>query len=132
MQSAVDTNIIVRFLTHDDDAQYQAAYTIFQRSCIFIPTTVFLETEWVLRFAYRYDVSKIVRAFRMLVGLDNVTAENPGRLAKALTWHEKGLDFADALHLASTQQCDVFYTFDREFIQKGNTVSACELKKPQE
>lgn len=85
-----------------------------------------------MRFAYKYDASEIVRAFRMLVGLDNATAEDPGRLAKTLTRHGKGLDFADALHLASTQQCDVFYTFDREFVKKGNTVSACELKEPQE
>jgi predicted nucleic-acid-binding protein len=130
MRIALDTNIVVRFLTYDDEAQYQQAYAIFQRPRIFVSTTVFLETEWVLRFAYKYDASEIVRAFRMLLGLANVEAEDPGRIAKVLTWHEAGLDFADALHLASSQQCDALYTFDREFAKKGKSVSACEVKEP--
>jgi predicted nucleic-acid-binding protein len=129
MRIAVDTNIVIRFLTHDDEAQYQRAYRLFQRPHIFVPTTVFLETEWVLRFAYKYGATEIVRAFRMLLGLANVEAEEPSRIAKALTWHQTGLDFADALHLASSQQCDILYTFDREFAKKGKSVSACEVKE---
>ena len=132
MRIALDTNIIVRFLTHDDEAQYQRAYALFQCPRIFVPTTVLLETEWVLRFAYKYDATEIIRAFRMLLGLANVEAEDPGRIARALTWHETGVDFADALHLASSQQCDVLYTFDRKFVKKGKSVSVCEVKEPQE
>jgi predicted nucleic-acid-binding protein len=132
MRIAVDTNILVRFLTHDDEQQYQQAYTLFQSPRVYIATTVFLETEWVLRYAYKYDASEIIRAFRMLVGLPNVEAEDSGKLANALTWHQAGLDFADALHLASSQQCDALYTFDREFAKKGKSVSACEVKKPGE
>ena len=52
MRIAIDTNILVRFLTHDDEQQYQEAYTLFQSPCIYLATTVFLETEWVLRYAY--------------------------------------------------------------------------------
>ncbi|WP_225895747.1 PIN domain-containing protein [Dendronalium phyllosphericum] len=49
---AVDTNIIVRLLTQDDELQYRKSREIFQNKNIFIPDTVVLETEWVLRFAY--------------------------------------------------------------------------------
>lgn len=42
---AIDTNIIVRFLTRDDEKQYKKAYTVFQQNEIFIPDTVVLETE---------------------------------------------------------------------------------------
>ncbi|WP_242055318.1 MULTISPECIES: PIN domain-containing protein [Nostocales] len=49
---AVDTNIIVRLLTQDDELQYQKSLEIFQTQTVFIPDTVILETEWVLRFAY--------------------------------------------------------------------------------
>ena len=132
MRIAIDTNILVRFLTHDDEQQYQQAYTLFKSPRVYIATTVFLETEWVLRYAYDYDASEIIRAFRMLLGLPNVEAEDSGKLANALTWHQAGLDFADALHLASSQQCDALYTFDREFAKKGKDVSACEVKKPGE
>ncbi len=49
---AVDTNIIIRFLTHDDTKQYKKAFSIFSTQDVFISDTVILETEWVLRYAY--------------------------------------------------------------------------------
>ncbi|MCP5410517.1 MAG: PIN domain-containing protein, partial [Chromatiaceae bacterium] len=48
----VDTNVLVRLLTRDDEAQFRKALKLFQQEEIFIPKTVFLETEWVLRYAY--------------------------------------------------------------------------------
>jgi predicted nucleic-acid-binding protein len=129
MGIAIDTNILVRFLTHDDEVQYQQAYTLFQRPHLYVATTVFLETEWVLRYAYKYDASDIIRAFRMVLGLPNIEAEDAGRLASALTWHQAGMDFADALHLASSQECAMLYTFDREFVKKGKNISVCEVKE---
>ena len=44
----VDTNIIIRFLTHDDAEQYKKSFFIFNTYDVFIPDTVILETEWVL------------------------------------------------------------------------------------
>jgi len=51
---AIDTNIIVRFITRDDELQYQQSLELFKNKNIFIPDTVILETEWVLRFAYKF------------------------------------------------------------------------------
>jgi len=130
MRIALDTNIVIRFLTQDDEHQYRRAYAVFQHPQLYIATTVFLEMEWVLRYAYEYDRSEIIRAFRMLLGLSNIEAENPGILAGALEWHQAGMDFADALHLAASQHCDIFYTFDRKFAKKGKKISACEVKNP--
>ena len=47
---AVDTNIVIRLLTRDDEQQYQQAYALFQHYQIYIANTVFLEMEWVLGF----------------------------------------------------------------------------------
>lgn len=65
----------------------------------------------------------------MLLGLPNVEAEDAGRIAIALIWHQTGLDFADALHLASSQHCDELYTFDSDFAKQGKEVSSCVVKK---
>jgi predicted nucleic-acid-binding protein len=129
MRIAIDTNVLVRFLTHDDEAQYQHAYALFQHPHLYVATTVFLETEWVLRYAYKYDATEIIRAFRMVLGLANIEVEDAGRLANALTWHESGMDFADALHLASSQACSIFYTFDREFVKAGQNMGVCDVKE---
>ncbi|WP_231510440.1 type II toxin-antitoxin system VapC family toxin [Fischerella sp. PCC 9605] len=69
---AVDTNIIVRLLTQDDKLQYQQSLEIFQNHDVFIPDIVILETEWVLRFAYKFQREEICTALRKLFGLLNV------------------------------------------------------------
>lgn len=52
---AVDTNVVVRLLTQDDELQFNKSVEIFRESAVFIPDTVILETELVLRFAYKWD-----------------------------------------------------------------------------
>lgn len=117
---AVDTNVIVRFLTRDDEGQYQKAYRIFAESeQLFIPTTVILETEWVLRFSYRFPSDRIGYALSGLLGLNNVITENKAAVLSALAWHQQGMDFADALHLASSLSAKEFVSFDKRLINKA-------------
>ena len=72
MAVSVDTNIVVRLLTKDDERQYQISFELFQEQGIFICNTVVLETEWVLHFAYKFAPSDIDRALTKLFGLENV------------------------------------------------------------
>ena len=127
---AVDTNIVIRLLAKDDEAQFQKSWQLFQTQEIFISDTVILEVEWVLRFAYKFKPSPVCQALRNLLGLSNVQIFNPATIAQALEWHEKGLDFADALHLAKSQECLEFYTFDRKLFNKSQNLSKCEVKIP--
>ena len=126
---AVDTNVIVRLLTQDDEVQYQKSLEIIQNNNIFIPDTVVLETEWVLRFAYKLKRPDICSGLRKLFGLPNVNLANPNLIAHALQWHELGLDFADALHLALSQSYALFYTFDDKFVKRAKGLTSCEVKK---
>ncbi|AFY62733.1 type II toxin-antitoxin system VapC family toxin [Synechococcus sp. PCC 6312] len=128
--NAVDTNILVRLLTKDDELQFQQSLRLFQEQVIFIPDTVLLETEWVLRFAYQFKPADIGQAFRTLLGLPNVELTNGHLLLQALQWHENGLDFADALHLAQSQACSGLYTFDTKFIKKAQGLTACDVQQP--
>ena len=89
---------MVRFLTQDDPIQFKQAVKLFQEADLFIPDSVILETEWVLRFAYTFSPVEIVKAFQKLLGLPNVHVDNQEKIARVLEWHEQGLDFADALH----------------------------------
>ncbi|MHC5825387.1 MAG: type II toxin-antitoxin system VapC family toxin, partial [Nostoc sp.] len=92
----VDTNIIVRFLTQDDELQFQKSREIFQTQDIFIADTVILETEWVLRFAYKLKPDEICTALRKLFSLPNIYLTNLSLIVQVIQWHENGLDFADA------------------------------------
>ncbi len=61
--TGVDTNIIVRLLTHDDPVQSAKADALFKKDHLFIPDTVLLETEWVLRYAYGFLQQLFMRHF---------------------------------------------------------------------
>lgn len=127
---AVDTNIVVRLLTQDDEQQYSKSLKLFQEQDVFIPDTVILETEWVLRFAYKFKPTETCRALKNLFGLPNLQISNASLMAQVLQWHENGLDFADALLLAYSQTCSVMYTFDDKFVKKAGELTRCEVQKP--
>ena len=127
---AVDTNIIVRLLTQDDEKQYRQSLDLFSKNEIVILDTVILETEWVLRFAYNFDSIAISRAFTKLFGLPNIHVSNPDRLAQAIKWHTSGMDFADAFHLAQCENVNCFFTFDNKLINKSKKLSSCQVVKP--
>ncbi len=127
---AVDTNLLVRVLTGDDPAQARRAVKILESDQILIPKTVILETEWVLRYAYEIETSRIIEGLKKLLGLPNVSVEDPDTVTQAISWFEDGLDFADALHLASSKRADKFVTFDRAFAKKARNVTALKVVKP--
>lgn len=121
----VDTNIVVRLLSGDDPVQSKKAQEIFsQEEKIFLADTVLLETEWVLRHAYRFQPLKIHDFFCQLCGLPNLVLSSPDRMEKVLDRYAAGMDFADALHLVSCDECEGFFTFDRKLAKKGQNDGA--------
>ena len=120
---AVDTNVLMRLLTGDDAAQARRATALFKNESIFIPKTALLETEWVLRRLYRLERSTVGSAFRKVSGLSNVELEQPLVVAQALQWCDGGMDFADALHLASSHAASKFSTFDEKLKKAAPAVT---------
>ena len=120
---AVDTNVIIRLVTNDHAAQVARATAIFRASQVFIAKSVLLETEWVLRYSYELETDAILRALRAILGLPNVSVEDPACIATALELFAQGLEFADALHLASSASADRFVTFDARFAKRATRMS---------
>ena len=127
---AVDTNIIVRFLTDDDREQSARAQALVSKEDLFVSTTVLLETEWVLRRVYGYARTEVIRELRRFAGLPRSTLEEPGLVATALDWGERGMDFADALHLAKAEGCDAFISFDQRLAATANLLSEVKVRAP--
>ncbi len=118
--TAVDTNVLARFITNDDPAQANRARRLIEAGPVFVAKTVLLELEWVLRGAYGLDRPTILKAIRGLLGLPALTAEDELNVARAVEWFAAGLDFADALHLASAGQQRKFATFDQAMRKRAN------------
>ena len=116
----LDTNVWVRYLTNDDELQARRAMKLLDQSdAVFLPKTVLLELEWVLRAAYRVKPADIHRSLLHILGLPMVIAESVGQVAAALDFYVQGYDFADALHLACSDTAQALYTFDEQFVRKG-------------
>jgi predicted nucleic-acid-binding protein len=127
---AVDTNVLVRLLAEDDPDQAKRATRLFGENEIFIPKTVMLETEWVLRHAYGIERKGILKAFQRLMGLSNVKIEDHQTTSVAVSWYNKEFDFADALHLASSRDAEGFATFDKSLLRKAGQVSSVNVIAP--
>ena len=121
---ALDTNVLARFFVDDaDDAQSSrqrpaAVAALSQRS--FVSVTVLLEFEWILRGFYELPASEISIVLRALASIEHVTLEDRDAVLMALDAFDKGLDFADALHLARSARASRFATFDRRLAKRAN------------
>lgn len=116
----LDTNVWVRYLTNDDELQARRAMELLEQSdAVFLPKTVLLELEWVLRAAYGVKPADIHKSLLHILGLPMVIAESVGQVTAALDFHAQGFDFADALHLASSDSAEALYTFDERFVRRG-------------
>jgi predicted nucleic-acid-binding protein len=109
---AVDTNLVVRLFARDDAEQVEAARLVFSRDTVFIPKSVLVEFEWVMRGVYHQSRTAIASAIETILGTANVEVEDAPVVARAVDWFRQGLDLADAVHLASSGHVDWFVTFD--------------------
>jgi predicted nucleic-acid-binding protein len=68
---------------------------------VFVAKTVVLEVEWVMRGAYQRSPAAIAAAIEGLLAAADITVEDAAAVSRMVAWFKGGLDFADALHLAS-------------------------------
>ena len=128
---AVDTNVVVRYLVKDDDAQSARARDILQGAAIFISPTVVLECAWVLRSLYGFSHRQVVGALEAFCGTPNVNVGEAAAIKRAFRLTELGLDFADALHLALAEYCEAFVTFDRRLAKRADRLGGVAVRLAQ-
>ena len=114
----LDTNILARYYIQDESdleagKQHLAAKKLIESGeSLFICKTVMLEFEWVMRGYYRFELDEICSVFKNLLSQNHIKVEDKACVTQALVNFEKGLDFADALHLASCKNCTELASFD--------------------
>lgn len=121
---AVDTNVLVRLLVNDEPLQAALAEQAMSSGPVFIPKTVVVELEWVLRTAYRLSPAAIAAAIESLLATADVSLEDAPAVRQSIDWFKKGLDFADALHLASSVHAESFLTFDAALRRRSAMLGA--------
>ncbi len=117
----VDTNILVRYLTQDDEKQanivnrFIAHQYEHQTGSIFINNIVICELIWVLERGYKYSKKEIISVVRIILSTAEFTFEQAEILWLSLNDYEKyNTDFSDILlgKINKISGCDSTISFD--------------------
>lgn len=119
--AALDTNILVRYLVKDDLDQFNCAYQLVTQQVqakqpLFVPITVALELEWVLRSRYKFRKQAITDTYAALLSTTELQFASESAVELALLYYKlHTADFADCLHvaLAAEAGCAPLHTFDK-------------------
>lgn len=124
----IDTNILVRYLTRDDDKQSTDVLSFLNQysgdeSSIYINNVVLCEIIWVLESAYEYSKQEISNALKLILQTPEFAFENHTTIVKVLYEYEQtnSVDFADILisYTNADKGCSVTYSLDKKAISAG-------------
>lgn len=127
----IDTNVLVRYLTRDDQAQYEKARRLIDREIaagkrVLVSLLVLLETEWVLRSRYEMHKADTVKALSALLDSADLTFEDEPSVESALySWKDAAAEFADCLIEARNRRlgCRATATFDGRALKLAGFIS---------
>ena len=119
---ALDTNVLIRYLTRDNPEQAEAARALLQGLTTngpgFICREVVIEVVWVLERSYRFRRERIANIVVELMATDTLVIEDDNDVAQAAAAYREGsADFSDMMILAAANRVGAqpLYTFDRRF-----------------
>ena len=119
--AALDTNVLVRYIVEDDASQLAAATRLIRgavraNEALFVPVTVTLELECVLRASYGIAKARVALALSRLLSSVELTFESEAAVEIALALYQRGAaDFSDCMHvaLAHSARESPLWTFDK-------------------
>lgn len=128
---ALDTNLLVRWLVQDDETQADQVEALFRSSIasrrpLFVPCTVVLELEWVLRSRYGYPKAAVVQGLDSLLEARELDVQFEAAIERALyLYRQSSVEFADCVHVGLSAAAEhlPFLTFD----ERASRLSGAEL-----
>jgi predicted nucleic-acid-binding protein len=121
---AVDTNVLVRLLVRDDEAQARSAQT-FIAAGAWVSHLVLLETTWVLDSIYNRNPKQIAASIAKLLQHETLVIEQADVVLSALVAFRKApvLGFGDCLVLEVARKAGhvPLATFDRTLAKLEGT-----------
>ena len=128
----LDTNVLVRYLVRDNEAQFERARRLIRRTAaadeaVFVSLLVLQETEWLLRSRYDLSKAEIIETISALLDTTAIRFEDEPTIEESLfLWKDSVADFADCLIGTRNRRlgCRATATFDTRAAALAAFVSA--------
>lgn len=135
LKAFVDTNILLRLLVRDDEAQHAACVSLLREAkrrgvTLHLLPVALLEVVWVLEKVYRYPRPRVREIVEAVLNTPELKVEKDSVFRRALAAYEGGgIKFADALmaHWGLDGELSAVYTFD---VKEFKKIDGLEVRKP--
>lgn len=123
---ALDSNVLIRFITQDDKPQFMLAKSLitqfqgYNRS-VYLNNITLCELCWVLRSGYKYSKQQVLEVLKKIINIEEFAFQDLDVVAEAVVLYENGkADFADYLIylLNKTAGYVETYSFDQKSIDE--------------
>jgi predicted nucleic-acid-binding protein len=131
----IDSNILVRFFTKDDDKQFVAASRLFEQAqdhSLFLGVIVLVELNWTLQRVYKRSAQAVLSTLEDLVDTRQFYVEDRDNVARAIEMaRATGADFSDALIALRNEAdgCAQTATFDHRALRIGQMTRVSDFLK---
>ena len=127
---AVDTNILLRWITQDDPNQSPIADRVMAEP-VYISLTVLQEVAWSLGGShYRLGRSAVARTLRLVAETSTITVQGGDGVLWAIDRFSAGADIADMIHLVATRGSDAFVSFEKKLSLRAGPHSPVPIELP--
>lgn len=130
---AIDTNVLVRLLARDDEAQTSAAAAFVAKGA-WVSHLALAETVWVLGSAYELSRERIAGAIEMLLDHRELTLQEPEVVTAALDRFRSSpkVGFTDCLVLEIARKAGhiPLGTFDRRLARLDGAIQVDVSSRP--
>jgi predicted nucleic-acid-binding protein len=119
--ASIDTNVLVRYIVQEEDSQFAIVMQLLDECApegrpLFVPITVALELEWVLRSNFQVGKPDLISTLSQLLSATELSFQSEAALEVALArYRDSSADFADCVHGALAAQAgeEPLWTFDK-------------------
>ncbi|XWX59899.1 PIN domain-containing protein [Desulfitobacterium sp. AusDCA] len=128
----VDTNILIRLFTKDNDTQIEQLVQLMEQGNIafHVLSIVLIEAYWVLRKIYNFDKEMILRVFEDFIESDGVELDEDGLVQRVLArFRGVNVDFVDVYLAEKSRSLELsVLTWNAKDFKKIE----CEFYRPQD
>ena len=117
---AIDTNIILRFLTRQPKAQFEVARDLFRKGGLFVSVPVVMEVYFTLTGnVLDFGEAETLSALEAVLKLSGVRVQSASEIFTAIDFSKQGMPFKDACVLAFSAEANKLVTFDKPFAKRA-------------